>query len=327
MSPPSARAGTTKRWGAPTLRSSSWRVAQWIVGIAIVAFAAREVFRRWADVRDQPLEWHARPVLIIGSAVLVWVMYALLIGAWRMMLAAWGQHLALVPAARIWTVSSLGKYIPGKVWAIAGMAMMARRAGVEAWAATASAIILQALAVGSGAAVVGVTGVALLETEYPWIRPALFGLAAASAAGMALLLSPRFVRWLLRLARIDAPVAASPGAAPVVLGAAANVVAWTGYGVALWLLARGLLVVPELTVSRAVAAFTASYIAGLLFLPAPGGLGVREGVFVLMLDGVVGTRHALALAAASRLLLTVTELGAAAPFLASYSRERNVAES
>jgi uncharacterized membrane protein YbhN (UPF0104 family) len=113
----------------------------------------------------------------------------------------------------------------------------------------------------------------------------------------------------------------------VVLGAAANVVAWTGYGVALWLLARGLLVVPELTVPRAVAAFTASYIAGLLFLPAPGGLGVREGVFVLMLDGVVGTRYALALAAASRLLLTVTELGAAAPFLAAYSRERNVAES
>ena len=304
-----------------------WRVAQWVIGLAIIVVAAREVLRRWADVRSQPLEWQVSPALLVASVLVVWAMYALLIGAWRMMLGAWGQRLGALPAARVWIVSSLGKYIPGKVWAIAGMALLARRAGVEAWAATASAIMLQALAVGSGAVVVGVTGLSLLEPEYPWIRPALVALAAASAAGMLLLVSPSVVARLLRLARIEAPIAVSPGPGPVLLGAAANVVAWIGYGVALWLLARGLLVVPELTVSRAVAAFTASYIAGLLFLPAPGGLGVREGVFVLMLDGVVGTRYAVALAAASRLLLTITELGAAVPFLASFSRERNVAES
>ena len=42
-------------------------------------------------------------------------------------------------AARIWTVSSLGKYIPGKVWAVAGMALMSKEAGIEPWAATGSA--------------------------------------------------------------------------------------------------------------------------------------------------------------------------------------------
>ncbi|MGH7536840.1 MAG: hypothetical protein ACREMG_14850, partial [Gemmatimonadales bacterium] len=53
-----------------------------------------------------------------------------------------------------------------------------------------------------------------------------------------------------------------------------------------------------------------------LALLAPGGLGVREGVFILMLQGPLGIRAATALALASRLLLTLTELGAAAPFLA-----------
>ena len=32
------------------------------------------------------------------------------------------------------------------------------------------------------------------------------------------------------------------------------------------------------------AAFTASYLAGYLFLPAPGGIGVREGALLVLLD-------------------------------------------
>jgi hypothetical protein len=65
----------------------------------------------------------------------------------------------------------------------------------------------------------------------------------------------------------------------------------------------------------AVAVFTASYLAGFLALLAPGGIGVREGLFILMLQGPLGIGAATALAVASRLLLTLTELGAAVPFL------------
>jgi hypothetical protein len=43
---------------------------------------------------------------------------------------------------------------------------------------------------------------------------------------------------------------------------------------------------------------------------------VRESVFILMLQGPVGPAAAAALALASRVLLTITEFGAAVPFLA-----------
>jgi hypothetical protein len=101
----------------------------------------------------------------------------------------------------------------------------------------------------------------------------------------------------------------------VAFGIVANAVAWMGYGVALWLLARGLLPHAGLGLLPATAVFTASYLAGFLALFAPGGIGVREGVFILMLQGPIGIGAATALAIASRLLLTVTELGAAVPFL------------
>ncbi|HET9040750.1 MAG TPA: hypothetical protein VFN40_11295, partial [Gemmatimonadales bacterium] len=110
------------------------RAAQWLVGLLIIGLAARSLMRNWTELRSQPLAWHIEPGWLLLSALVVWAMYALLIVAWRLMLAGWGQQLDGWAAARIWTVSSLGKYLPGKVWAIAGMALMAQRAGIAAWA-------------------------------------------------------------------------------------------------------------------------------------------------------------------------------------------------
>ena len=90
------------------MRSAAWRIAQWIAGIAIVAFAARHLITSWNDVASRPLAWQVRPLLLAGSAACIWLMYALLVQAWRVMLAGWGDRLPLRAAARLWTVSSLG---------------------------------------------------------------------------------------------------------------------------------------------------------------------------------------------------------------------------
>jgi hypothetical protein len=291
------------------------RAAQWLVGLLIIGLAARSLMRNWTELRSQPLAWRIEPGWLLLSALVVWAMYALLIVAWRLMLAGWGQQLDGWAAARIWTVSSLGKYLPGKVWAIAGMALMAQRAGIAAWAATGSAVVLQVLAIGTGAAVAGLTGRHAIEAADPRMAGGLTLLIAGAVAGVALLLWPAFLRRLLRLAAPDAEARGTPPVAGIGFGIVANLVAWVGYGLALWLLARGLLPSAGLDPALAVAVFTASYLAGFLALFAPGGIGVREGLFILMLQGPLGIAAATALALASRVLLTITELGAAVPFL------------
>jgi hypothetical protein len=297
------------------------RAIQWLLGIAIVGFAARSLVRNWDQLRVQPLEWSIEPGWLVLSAVVVWLMYGLLIAAWRTMLTAWGRGLDFWSAARIWTVSSLGKYLPGKVWAVAGMAVMAQRAGVGAGPATGSAVILQILAIGTGAAVVAVTGWSSLRTAYPGAEGGLAALLLISGLAVGVLLRPDWVRKAVRIAAPEATVALTPPVGAVAFGIAANTIAWLGYGVALWLLARGLLPGAGLGLLPAIAVFTASYLTGFLALFAPGGIGVREGVFILMLQGPIGIGAATALALASRLLLTVTELGAAVPFVL-FSREK-----
>jgi hypothetical protein len=291
------------------------RLVQGLIGLSIVLFAVRSVVRNWDELRTQPLVWQIRPGWLILSLVLVWLIYGLLIFAWRTMLLGWGQRLDGWAAARIWTVSSLGKYLPGKVWAVAGMALLARRAGVAAWAATASAVVMQVLAIGTGAAVAGLTGVRALEKAHEGAGLMLWLLVAGAILGVALLLWPPVLGRVLRRVAPGEPVAVELTARGIVVGTAANTIAWVGYGLAFWLLARGLLPASGLSPRMAIAVFTASYLAGFLALFAPGGIGVREGLFILMLQGPLGISAATALALASRVWLTIAELGSAVPFL------------
>jgi uncharacterized membrane protein YbhN (UPF0104 family) len=55
----------------------------------------------------------------------------------------------------------------------------------------------------------------------------------------------------------------------------------------------------------------------------PAGFGVREFVMVALLKGTIGIGPAAALAAASRVTLTVNEIGAALPFLLFRSKPRD----
>jgi len=289
-------------------------VARWGVALVILAFVGRNIASNWTELRSQPVAWSVDPLPLLGSLLLVWLMYANLIEAWRAVLGGWGERLNRMEAARIWIVSSLGKYVPGKVWAIAGMALMSREAGVAAWAATASAVILQALAVGTGVLAAFAGGVRPLEAARPGLAAAFRIGALVVAASMALVAYPPVMRRILVAAGLPESTA-TPTAGVVVRATLANLIAWLGYGLAFWLLARAIVPQAALPPGLAIAAFAASYVAGLVALFAPGGLIVREGVLVALLQGTTGIGVAALLAVASRIALTVTEIGAAIPFL------------
>lgn len=297
-------------------RHKLWRFLQFVAGALLVGLAARSVVANWESLRAQPIEWRFSVAWIAASVVVVFTSYAVLIEAWRRVVLSMGERLPFFPAARIWFLASLGKYVPGKVWAVAGAAVLAQRAGVDPAAAVAGAIVLQALALASGAAVVAVTA---RDAFHAVGQGAAVPIAGAvillSLAGVVALASPPLLERINR--RLPASWPRLRAIPPAILAAAfaANVMAWTGYGVSLLFLAKGLLPGVVLSLPQAVGVFTCSYLVGFVALFAPGGLGPRESVFLLMLAGDIGLKPAAALALASRLLLTGTELIPAIPLL------------
>jgi uncharacterized membrane protein YbhN (UPF0104 family) len=190
------------------------------------------------------------------------------------------------------------------------MAGLARRAGVSPWAAAGSAIIVQLVSVASGALITGVA--APQWKEHPWMV-AVCGIVAASTAtilawgrGTSLLAG-----WIG--AMLGRPLELAPvGKGALVLCAGVTTLAWLAQGLALYLCAAGLVGPTRLGVWSAIGIFTGGSLAGLLAVFTPGGLGVREGVLGIWLTPFMGPRRAIIVLVGSRLLLTATELLAAA---------------
>jgi 2-polyprenyl-3-methyl-5-hydroxy-6-metoxy-1,4-benzoquinol methylase len=186
---------------------------------------------------------------------------------------------------------------------MAGLVVLTRRVGVAAWAAGASAFVTQA--VGLGTAVI-------VAAAAPGIGPPL-GLTIAALvalASIALLVWPRSAGWLAALAgRIERfpPLPVTNLAQSTAL----TLASWLAYGVAFSVLASGLGLSGRLPLHTATGAFALGCMLGWLALFAPGGVGVRELVFIGLLAPALGTGGAVALSLGSRVLLTVCEVAAA----------------
>ena len=251
---------------------------------------------------EVPLEFRLQWIVL--AALLVWSTYFLLIMAWRTVLNGWHQHLPLRSAVRIWCVSNLGRYLPGKVWSVAGLAVLAQREGVQGWAAAAAALAMQALSIGTGA----VVAIAFLpQADSPVLLVATIAIAVVSTA--ALTLKP-MVRVLAQVTNGKFQLQSLP-IGTVLAGAGATLAAWLMYGLAFQCLAWGLLPNDALSLPLAMGSFAGAYIIGLLAIFAPGGIGIREGMLLVFLIPSIGGGAALALSVGSRLLLTFTEVTAA----------------
>ncbi len=285
-------------------RTRVFWVAQVGIALAIGLFVWRAIAGNWDAFRDTHFAFTVRPGWIVVSALTVWGTYALLIEAWRRVLTGWEQTLSYTHAVRIWTLSNLGRYLPGKVWSIAGLAVLAQRRGVAGWAAGGSAVTMQVIAVGTGVAITAATARGVVSAVW---------LAVAGAVALAMIVCltmPAPFRLLARLLGREDLRALRPAALVQAFLAAA--VSWVAYGFAFWCLARGLLGTNTLSIGTAIGVFAAGYITGLVAIIAPGGVGVREAILIGLLTPSLGSGGAIALSVGSRLLLTITEVGAAA---------------
>lgn len=275
------------------------------VVVVVVAYVAREVARQWHDFAALPATINVNWALVAASGAVVLASYALLIWTWQHTVRAWGDSLGFADGARIWFVSNLGRYVPGKVWQIGAMGLLSQRVGVSPVAAVGSSLVVSVVNVLAGIAVAAACGAGRLDAP-AWAVP----LTAALAAGV--LAAP----WILPVvARTASRVLKRPIAEPrlphsaVWVAALGCAVAWLLYGIAFHLLQVALLG-PSGDVLRSTAAFTGSYIAGFLFLLAPGGIGIREVVLQQLLErfGIATGADAWLLVLASRGWLTVLEI-------------------
>lgn len=241
--------------------------------------------------------------------------------AWRELLIGFGHTVPVRHTSEVFFLSQVGKYLPGSIWPALAQIEFGKDHGlprkVNAWSfATAMGLSL-------------LTGATVGLTASAFDRPLGLPLLGLAAIGLGLLGLWRFGSVLsARLPKVARLLPERwPATRSLVRAAALFSVHWLLQGLHLAVLLAAMEVERHHLVLGAIAAFPLAFVAGTLFVIAPAGLGVREGVLVSLL-GIIGTASASATAASlvSRTVLTVADLIAAGLALL-FSVRRNRAQT
>jgi hypothetical protein len=265
------------------------------------------------ELRDVETEtWIPGPWLLTLASVLLLAAYFMSAALWgRIVVDLGGPSLAMRDAVRIFMIANLGRYLPGKVWQIAGLAALAKGKGVAPATSAGAAVLGQGVAVVAAGAV-GIAALLAGPADYrPWGVVGLAGVILLAALLAAPRVSEGLVNAWFRLARTDAR--------PELQGAhtfrwlVLYTLNWALYAAAFWVLALSL-GFGEGSPLPVASAFAAAYVLGYVMIFAPAGLGPREGFLIVFLTPHIGAAHSGVIAIVARIWTTLVEIVPAAVF-------------
>ena len=288
-----------------------WRVLQVVFLIAALGYTARQVAANWTTVKASAANMHPNWMLLLAASVIVLLTYAALIQSWRVLIAGEGSSLQFLSAAPIWFIANLGRYIPGKVWSIAALNVMAAREGVPGTAAAGAAVLGTLINIGAGFGVIALSGSRLMAGLDPGFRWASVISSVIFVLGVIALpwILPPTAEWAARRFGKTVPPVRLP-AQNLLTSVSINVLSWFCYGWAFMVFSHAVMPGVTGTLLQFTGVWTASYTLGYLAFFAPGGIGVRE---ITMSAAMVGlgmssASDAALIAGTSRLWLSLVEV-------------------
>lgn len=288
-----------------------WPAFKWGMFIIVMIFVARHGWQLWTG-----FEWDARPLnwvslaLAVATSLIAWLPS---LWYWRELMAALGATAPWRQAARAYYCGHLGKYVPGKGAAIIIRAALLK--GCEVPATTAAlTVTVEALTCMWVGLLLAIALEPTLEqnlpqstpgtAEHPLLRWSLFaGVVLGGLVLFAMLLRSHrpLANWIggtQESSDAKGPAVHRPKRAVTLVGIVGFVAAWWVQGLTLGLTIHAVSAEqwnwndwPMWTGTAAVA-----MVGGFIMIFAPGGLGVREGLLMEILERQVAPPEAVLVA-------------------------------
>jgi uncharacterized membrane protein YbhN (UPF0104 family) len=260
------------------------------------------------------------PTLALAVALFL-IHYLLQALGWHGILRALGERASLRVSLRMWYMSLIARWLPGRIWYSATRLYLAREAGLSVSTVTFAMVfeLLYILLGGTiatilfaGAQMQGVLTGGQAQSVFALIVLVIF-VAAALVLNPGTLLRmyqmPLFRKAMRRVAGGDISQQNPPS---MRLGSSLGLVCyytvfWIYSGVAFGVLASAFIPMASARWLACIPAFPGSWLIGFFSIVTPAGLVAREGAMWLMLKPVMPQSQALILALASRLIMIGAE--------------------
>ncbi len=296
--------------GSP--RRSPLAIARIVLAVVVLVAVVLALFQTWDDVSTSLTA--VSPAALVACVLLGLGPPACTMLGWRAVLRDLGSPLPIPPAAGIFFVGQLGKFVPGSVWTVLAQAEMGARLRIPRRRSAVVGLVSVALSLLTGLAV-GVPALPLLLRRDD--ARAVTVLVLIALPVLAAVLHPPVLNWLiargLRLLRRE-PLERPLSRRAVATMSAWFLGAWAFAGASVAVLARDLApsVSPAELVVTCGCGFALASAAGMLVVLLPAGVGVRDGLLVLLLGAVMPIGAATAVAVIIRFVTTFADVAYAA---------------
>jgi uncharacterized membrane protein YbhN (UPF0104 family) len=302
-----------------------------LLGLVLVAGVGYALWLGLSDPQIWQFEWHLQPLPIAVGFLMMLASSATTAPLWLVVYRGLGGKIDTPSGVRIFLVTNIGKYLPGKVMHAAGRVALLQERGQPASIGVTSVLVELALSL-LGAAIVSVISIPLLipllaklvlsedSTLVAYITDhlALISWLSYLVVPLGLIgLHPKVMGPLLRFASKRLPGRNTelctdlPPYRTILLLLVAYVVLWIAMSIALFVTSHT--VVDALDVSHlpAISGIAAlSYLFGLV-VPTPAGMGAREGLMILLLSTMMPAPAAAVTAILYRIVSISAEMLAA----------------
>lgn len=277
------------------LRSAAAILKPWLrraitvgVTVYIVVRMVEPLLQQWPLVRLRVDD--LRPGALVASVLMFAVfLFAFRALAWRRILKAFGHKLPTPAAVRIWSTSELARYLPGAIWQVVGRVWLVKPYGVSGSICSTTQVLELCIFLLANVMLAAATllwhGARVVPQARPWLWTSI-----ALLPLLSLLLHPRvfygIANAVLRRLGKDAIVKRLRGRSLV------HLLGWTLLGLLWQSLAIWLVLAAPLGLKidwwwAVAGSYSLAWIAGFLAIWAPGGIGVREVVFVATMQMVL----------------------------------------
>ena len=286
-------------------RRRIFRILKLLVPLVVAFFIGRAIHENWRDVRDAPWDFEGRYLFLSFLLTVGWFVFRPLV--WAVILRRFGHPISFGAAYRTVRQAELSRYVPGGVWQYVSRVYLADRWGVPA-AATMAATLVETVLLILAAVIPALLNFREALPNLARFQIVLLVLFPLGALGV---LHPRLLNiWAGFLARkLKQPYSELRINWSAIAGIwLVYVSMWLVVGLGIGFFVRGVLDIPTEQVPAVGSFFAAAWFIAIMSMVAPAGMGIRDGVFGLLLSQIMPLGAALTVAVGTRMWMTLLEL-------------------
>lgn len=292
-----------------------------ILVVGVFYFICKYMGASWEQIKDYDYS-SVRWLIIFIAFILLIIGYILFGIMWVLIINGHREKISVIDGCGVFFLANLFRYIPGKVWQGLSMIYLSSKKGITYRTAISSTIIHQIVFIISGLTV----SILLLPTSALGTDLSFLSYGRFLAFLLFLFVYPPILNFIISLfskllKKEIEPIDLSFG--KLILYWLWGILVWLVDGVALAMFVFAFHAISFLNLLSVVAIFPTGYIAGFLAIIFPGGIGIREGVFAILLKAIAPPPLNITIAVLSRVWIMAMEIIVAFPFLIHYTIIRN----